>query len=267
LSFSIALSGKGGSGKTSLASLVIRYLKKNNLGPILAIDADPNANLGESLGLEVRQTVGSIIASFNEEKINIPPGMTKEAYLEFRLNEALVESKDIDLLTMGRGEGAECYCYPNLILRKFADSLMGNYPFTVMDNEAGMEHLSRRTTDNVDALLIVSNHSVKGVRTVARIKELVAELKLVVGQELVVVNMAPPRLDPQVSEELARLGIEPAALVPEDETIYQYDLELKPLLELPDTSKAVRAIDELMAKVLEKERNYQGLSRQEHIKT
>jgi CO dehydrogenase maturation factor len=120
-----------------------------------------------------------------------------------------------------------------------------------------MEHLSRRTTDNVDALLIVSNHSVKGVRTVARIKELVAELKLVVGQELVVINMAPPQLDPQVNEELARLGIEPAALVPEDKVIYQYDLELKPLLDLPDTSEAVRVIDELMAKVLEKE----------HIKT
>lgn len=261
MSFSIALSGKGGSGKTSLASLVIRYLKNNKTGPILAIDADPNANLGESLGLEVRKTVGSIIASFNEEKINIPQGMTKEAYLEFRLNDALVESRGLDLLTMGRGEGAECYCYPNLILRKFADSLMGNYAFTVMDNEAGMEHLSRRTTDNVNALLIVSNHSVKGVRTVARIRELVTELKLVVGQELVVINMAPPQLDPKVSEELARLGIEPAVIVPEDEMIYQYDLQLKPLLDLPDTSRAVRAVDELMARILGKRTELPGVAR------
>ena len=115
MSFNIAVAGKGGSGKTSIASLVIRYLLKNGLGPILAIDADANANLGESLGLAVRQTVGSIIAGFNEEKINIPPGMTKEAYLELKMNDALVESKGLDLLTMGRGEGPECYCYPNLM--------------------------------------------------------------------------------------------------------------------------------------------------------
>ena len=232
-----------------MASLIIRYLKKNGQGPILAVDADPNANLGESLGLNVKQTIGSIIASFNEEKINIPPGMTKEAYLEFKLNDAIVESKGLDLMTMGRGEGAECYCYPNLILRKFADTLTGNYAYTVMDNEAGMEHLSRRTTQNVDELLIISDHSVKGIRAVARIRDLVSELKLVVKRQSVIINFAPDKLDPTVSEELTKLGIEPTALIPEDEEIYKYDLKLKPLLELPDTSKAVRAISDLMAKL------------------
>ena len=118
MTISIAVAGKGGSGKTTVASLVIRYLERNDSEPILAVDADPNANLAESLGLEVRETVGSIIASFNEEKINIPPGMTKENYLEYRLNQSLVESRELDLMTMGRGEGPECYCYPNLILRK-----------------------------------------------------------------------------------------------------------------------------------------------------
>ena len=250
MSFSIAVAGKGGSGKTSVASLVIRYLKNNKLEPILAIDADSNANLVESLGLEVKQTVGSIIASFNNEKINIPPGMTKEAYLEYKLNEALVESKGLDLLTMGRGEGPECYCYPNLLLRKFADSLAGNYAYVVMDNEAGMEHLSRRTTQNIDVLLIISDHSVKGVRTAARISDLVSELKLVVKRQSVIINFAPPKLAPLVSEELARLGIEPTALIPEDEEVYKYDLELKPLLDLPDTSKAVRVVDGLMAELL-----------------
>jgi len=250
LSFSIAVAGKGGSGKTSIASLIIRYLRNNRLEPILAVDADPNANLGESLGLDVEHTVGSIIAAFNEEKINIPPGMTKEAYLEFKLNTALIESRGLDLLTMGRGEGADCYCYPNLLLRKFIDSLAGNYAYMVMDNEAGMEHLSRRTTDNVDVLLVVSNHSVKGVRTVARIKELVAELKLVVGRLMVIVNLVPDGLDPLVSEELDKLGIEPAALIPEDELIFGYDLALKPLPDLPDTAKAVRAVDDLMADIL-----------------
>ena len=244
------MAGKGGSGKTSLASLIVRYLKNNKLGPILAIDADPNTNLGESMGLEVKRTVGSIIASFNSEKINIPPGMTKEAYLDYKLNDALIEGKGLDLLTMGRGEGPECYCYPNLLLRKFADSLAGNYAYVVMDNEAGMEHLSRRTTQNIDTLLIISNHSVKGIRTVARIRELVSELKLVVNRQVVVVNMAPGKLAPLVSEEMARLGIENATLVPEDDEIYQYDLELKPLLNLPDTAKAVRAVDDLMAEIL-----------------
>ena len=250
MTFSIAVAGKGGSGKTSLASLIVRYLKNNKLGPILAIDADPNTNLGESMGLEVKRTVGSIIASFNSEKINIPPGMTKEAYLDYKLNDALIEGKGLDLLTMGRGEGPECYCYPNLLLRKFADSLAGNYAYVVMDNEAGMEHLSRRTTQNIDTLLIISNHSVKGIRTVARIRELVSELKLVVNRQVVVVNMAPGKLAPLVSEEMARLGIENATLVPEDDEIYQYDLELKPLLNLPDTAKAVRAVDDLMAEIL-----------------
>ena len=131
MSFSIAVAGKGGSGKTSLTSLVIRYLENNKLGPILAIDADPNANLGDSLGLKTGQTVGAIIASFNSEKINIPPGMTKEAYLDYKLNGALIEAKGLDLLTMGRGEGPECYCYPNLLLRKFAESLAGNYKYVV----------------------------------------------------------------------------------------------------------------------------------------
>ncbi len=256
MSYSIAVAGKGGSGKTSLTSLIIRYLKNNKLEPILAIDADPNANLGESLGFEIRQTLGSIIASFNSEKINIPPGMTKEAYLEYKLNEAIVESKGLDLLVMGRGEGPECYCYPNLLLRKFADSLASNYAYVVMDNEAGMEHLSRRTTQNVDALVIISDHSVKGVRTVARIRELVSELQLVVKKQLVIINFAPTKLAPLVSEELARLGIEPTALIPEDEQLYQYDLELKPLLGLPDTSQAVRAVNRFMAELLN--RNYRN---------
>jgi len=241
------VAGKGGSGKTTVASLVIRYLRKNNSGPILAIDADPNANLGESLGLNVKKTVGLMLDEFQKDKINIPPGMTKETYLEYKLNEIIVESKDLDLITMGRGEGPECYCYPNLILRKFTDTLAENYAYTVMDNEAGMEHLNRRTTQNVDQLLIISDHSVKGVRTVARIRDLVSELKLMVKKQSVIINFAPTKLDPLVIEELDRLGIEPTAIIPEDEQVYEYDLKLKPLLDLPDTSKAVRAISDLMA--------------------
>ena len=251
MTVSIAVAGKGGTGKTSIASLIIRYLRNNKPGPILAIDADSNANLGESLGLGVNQTVGSILDDFQRNKINIPPGMTKEAYLDFKLNETLVESQRLDLITMGRGEGPECYCYPNLLLRKFADSLAGNYAYVVMDNEAGMEHLSRRTTQNIDELIIVSDHSVKGVRTIARIRELVAELNLVVNRQSVVINFAPLELAPALSQELSRLEIEPAALIPEDEAISRYDLEFRSLLDLPDTSKAVAVVNDLMTRLLD----------------
>lgn len=250
MSFNIAVAGKGGSGKTSVTSLIIRYLKKNGTGPILAIDADSNTNLGESLGLSVKRTVGSVLTDFHGEKISIPPGMTKEAYLDYKLNEIIVESKGLDLVAMGRGEGPDCYCYPNLILRKFVDTLAENYAYMVMDNEAGMEHLSRRTTQNVDELFIISDHSVKGVRTVARIRDLVSELKLVVKRQSVIINFVPPTLNPFVTEELTRLGIDSIATVPLDEEVYEYDLKSKPLLDLPDTSKAVRAVSDLMAKLL-----------------
>ena len=252
MSFSIAVAGKGGSGKTSVASLVIRYLEKNGTGPILAVDADPNANLGERLGLEVKETVGLILDAFEKDKINIPAGMTKESYLEFKLNSIIVESKGLDLVTMGRGEGSECYCYPNLILKKFADTLAENYAYVVMDNEAGMEHLSRRTTQNVDELLIISDHSVKGIRTVSRIRQLVSELKLAVKRQSVIINFAPAKLDPLVVKEMDKLGINSIATIPLDEEIYEYDLKLKPLLDLPDTSKAVKVVSDLMAKLLNK---------------
>ncbi|MDP3880376.1 MAG: AAA family ATPase [Dehalococcoidales bacterium] len=252
MSFSIAVAGKGGTGKTSITSMIIRYLVKNGLTPILAVDADPNANLGESLGLEVRQTIGSIIASFNDEKIHIPAGMTKEAYLEIKMNGAMVESKGLDLLSMGRGEGPACYCYPNSMLRKFMDELIGNYAYTVMDNEAGMEHLSRRTTQNIDELLFVSDHSIKGIRTIARLIELVAELDLRVKRQSVVINRVANGIDPLVNEELSRLGIEPAAIIPEDKLIQLSDFERKPLLELPDTSVAAAAVSDFIARLLDR---------------
>ena len=250
MSISIAVAGKGGNGKTSISSLIIRYLSKNGLRPILAVDADANANLGESLGLAVGKTMGSIIASFNEAKLTIPQGMTKEAYLEFKINTAIVESKDLDLLTMGRGEGAECYCYPNLLLRKLIDELANNYAFVVMDNEAGMEHLSRRTTQNIDELLLVSDHSIKGIRTAARLRDLITELKLNVKRQSIIINSVPNGIDPLIIEEMSRLGIEPTATIPLDEQIREYDIESKPLLDLPDTSKAVQAVNNLMNKLL-----------------
>jgi CO dehydrogenase maturation factor len=251
LSVNIAVAGKGGSGKTSVASLVIRYLIKNNRGAILAVDADPNSNLAESLGLEVRQTVGRILNNFQGEKLNIPAGMTKEAYLEYQLNTAITESKSLDLVTMGRGEGPECYCYPNVIIRKLIDDWSKNYAYVVMDNEAGLEHLSRRTTQNIDELLMVSDHSVKGVRAVARIRELVAELKLAIKRESIIINLVPGGIDPLLSQEMERLGIAPTATIPVDEELQRYDLEQRPLFDLPDTAKAARAVNNLMDKLLQ----------------
>jgi CO dehydrogenase maturation factor len=249
MSIKIAVAGKGGCGKTSITALVIRYLKKNGKTPILAVDADPNANLGESLGLKMPQTIGRILDDFQHEKISIPSGMTKEAYLDYKLNETLVESRGLDLITMGRGPGPECYCYPNTVLKKFIDGLSDNYAYVVMDNEAGMEHLSRKTTDDVDALLLVSNHSVKGVRAIGRILELAAELKLHVKKKYILINMVPDKLDPLVAEELKQLGLKADVIIPEDKTLYRQDLEQKPLMDMPDNSPAVQAVAALMAEL------------------
>jgi CO dehydrogenase maturation factor len=250
MTLTIAVAGKGGTGKTTIAALVARFLVKSSLTPLLAVDADPNANLGESLGLTVVKTVGGVLADFQKEKIAIPAGMTKETFLQVRLNEVIVESKSIDLVSMGRGEGQDCYCYPNAILRSFMDRLAGNYLSLVMDNEAGMEHLSRATTQNVDELLLVSNHSIKGLRAVARIRELVAALGLVIKRQSILVNMVPGEIEPEVRAEAKRLGLEIFATVPLDKNISEYDLTGRSLLELPDTSLAVAAVDAAMTILL-----------------
>jgi len=251
LSFNIAVAGKGGCGKTTITSLVIRYLLNNGKGPILAVDADSNANLADSLGLEVKETVGTVLDSFQGDKISIPAGMNKQAFLQFKLNGMIIESKGLDLVTMGRGEGPECYCYPNMVLKNFVDELSDSYRYTIMDNEAGMEHLSRRTTRDVDVLLLVSNHTVKGVRTIASISKLASDLRLVVKNQVAVINLVPAELDPLVNAELERVGIVPSAIIPEDKTVYEYDLGLKPLLDLSDDSIAVQAVNGLMDKILD----------------
>ncbi|MBN1189927.1 MAG: AAA family ATPase [Dehalococcoidales bacterium] len=250
--FSIAVAGKGGSGKTSLCGLIIRYLRNHDLQPILAVDADPNANLGEALGMEVKNSVGMILDRFQREKIDIPSGMSKDAYLEWQLNTLLLESRYFDLLTMSKTEGQGCYCYPNTVLRKFVDRLSENYAYIVMDNEAGMEHLSRGTTQDIDELLIVSNHSVRGVRTLARIKELVRELKLRIKHQSIIINMVPAQLDPLVADEMDKLGLELNAIIPLDDQINQYDLAMKSILDLPDASPAVQAIDRFFNQLLSK---------------
>jgi CO dehydrogenase maturation factor len=250
VSYSIALAGKGGTGKTTLASLIIRFLHAKGKEPILAVDADPNTNLPEGLGLEVKETVGKMLASFMDEKLNFPQGMSKETYIEYRLNELLVESKGIDLLVMGRGEGSGCYCYPNVILRKYIDLLTKNYPYVVLDNEAGMEHVSRRLSDHIDLMLVVSDYSLKGVRAAGRIRELTEELRLEVDKQYLILNRAPDELDTNIREEIERQGVDLLGVIPVDEKVFKYDLEGTPIMNLPDESTAVKAVSDIMEKAM-----------------
>jgi len=246
----IAMAGKGGTGKTTLSALIIRYLQKKGLGPILAVDADPSSNLVDALGLPVKQSLGTAREDFFETKGKLPPGTTKETYLEMKLHEILVESQGLDLLVMGRPEGPGCYCYANNILRRHLDMLIKNYPFIVMDNEAGMEHLSRRTTQGVDYLLFLSDHSIKGIRTVGKIRELIDELKLSVREKHLVVDRAPEKLDPGFSQEVEKQELDLLGMVPVDPFISEYELRGKPLLDLPDESPAVQVVAGMMEKMI-----------------
>ena len=246
----IAVAGKGGTGKTTLSALVIRYLKKKGYGPILAVDADPNANLADALGLNAEKSLGGAREEFFESKMNLPPGMAKETYLEMKVHETLVESPGLDLLVMGRPEGPGCYCYANNILRRHIDQLARNYPFVVMDNEAGMEHLSRRTTQGVDHLLFLSDYSIKGIRTVGKIRELIADLKLAVKEKHLVVDRAPGELAAGFQQEIQKQGVELLGIIPVDNTIFEYDLQGKSLLDLPDESPAVERVAGMMEKMI-----------------
>ena len=233
----IAVAGKGGAGKTTFSALLIRALLAEGHKPILAVDADPNANLGTALGLKVEQTVGQVLEEFHGRKLTIPPGMSKQAFLELRLNQALVESRGLDLLAMGRPEGQGCYCSANAVLRDTLERLADNYRFVVLDNEAGMEHLSRRTAHRIDILIMVSDPSMKGVRTVKSLLELVAELKLPVTKKFLVLNRAR-ELDPRLRAAAAELEIPLLGLAPEDPAVTEQDLAARSFLELSASSAA-----------------------------
>jgi CO dehydrogenase maturation factor len=250
LSYRIAVGGKGGVGKTTLAALIIRYFLREGKTPVLAVDADPNTNLADTVGLKCDTTVGAVLAHFIDEKINIPEGMTKERYLDYKLNAALAEGRGIDLVAMGRGEGPGCYCYPNLILRGYVENLTENYPYIVIDNEAGMEHLSRRTSEKIDDMLIVSDPTIRGIRSAHRIKELIEELKLDVGRIYLIVMRAPEEMHEALQKEIDHSGLEFIGKVPEDTLIQEYDLKMRPLTDLPDTSASVKATHTMMERLL-----------------
>lgn len=172
----IAVTGKGGTGKTTIAALIIRHLKKHANGPILALDADPDANLSTLLGISVEKTIGDLREETLKEIKNFPAGMSKHNYIEAGLHQLIVETEKMDIITMGRSEGPGCYCYINSLLRKFADDLQTAYEWVVMDNEAGLEHLSRRTASHVDHLLVVVNDNPLAIDCARRIDDLISGL-------------------------------------------------------------------------------------------
>jgi len=236
----IALAGKGGTGKTTLAGLLVRYMVEKGKKPILAVDADANANLNEVLGVMAGQTLGD---AREEMKKGGLPGMTKDIFMEMRIQEALVEAEGFDLIVMGRPEGQGCYCAANTLLTEFVERLSENYPYIVVDNEAGMEHISRLTTRNINVLLLVSDSSRRGLQAAVRIGQLAKELGLKIGKKYVIINQAEKK-DLADLEEWGSLlqenGLSLLGIVPKDELIYSFDKEGKPTSKLPEESPALK---------------------------
>jgi CO dehydrogenase maturation factor len=248
--FHIAICGKGGTGKTTLSAVILRFLIRSGKGPVLVIDADADGNLAQALGLKGVQTVGAMLDEMERKVSQLPPGMSKDKWLEAKLAELLVEEKGFDFLSMGRGEGPGCYCYVNSVLRRLMDNLENNYPYSVMDNAAGMEHLSRRTTRAADILFLVSDHSVRGVESGARIAELAKELKLDVKEMGFVINRVPGTMDPVIRKKVEEKGLTILGSIPEDDQIKRFDLEGRSLLELPDDNLVTVAVREMVEKIL-----------------
>ncbi|MGI9535545.1 MAG: AAA family ATPase [Desulfocapsaceae bacterium] len=242
----IAFAGKGGVGKTTVASLVVRSLSKSGKTPILAVDADPNSNLGETLGLDVTSTIGDIRENFMRDPQGVPSGMDKTIYLESLVEQALIEKPAFDLLVMGRQEGQGCYCMVNNILHNFTDKLAQSYRYMVVDNEAGMEHLSRRTSGKVDTLFLVTDYSLRGLRALRRIHEMLDNLKLEVTDMGIVVTRAPGELNAKFLEEVEEIGVPIVGIIPDDPALLDFDMEKRSLMELADDSPAVAAVDDLL---------------------
>ena len=248
MAYTIAVAGKGGTGKTTISSLIIAQLLYDKKIPVLAIDADPNSNLNELLGVELEQTLGGLQAEVLKKKYDFPAGMNKRRYVEYQLQSCLVEETGFDLLAMGRTEGPGCYCYVNDLLRAFMDELTPNYRYVVMDNEAGMEHLSRRTTRNVDLLLIVSDSTPIGVRSAGRIYNMEKNLEINIAKSYLIINRAHKDLPAPIEEEVEKIDLEFLGIVQTDEQVLEYSLIGKSLLLLPSDSPARLAIQELLEK-------------------
>ena len=246
--YSIGLAGKGGTGKPPISGLLIKYLVENGKIPVLAVDADSNANLNEVIGLKVNETLGD---AREEMKKGVATGMTKDIFMEMKLEQAVVEAQGFDLIVMGRPEGAGCYCAANTLLTQYLERLIDNYAFVVIDNEAGMEHISRLTTNNIDLLLIVSDASRRGVKSAARIIELIDELGLNIDRKLLIVNQAKEEQLGAIEEAVNEYDLDLIGTIPEDIQVRDFDLHGNPTIELGLESDALRAAFDIFRKILE----------------
>jgi CO dehydrogenase maturation factor len=243
----IAVAGKGGTGKTTFSAIVLRQLLAAGARPILAVDADANTNLNEVLGVPIDKTVASLRDELLRTMGSLPPTMTKETWVEYQLAMAVVEETDYDLVAMGKAELSGCYCYVNDLLKRYLELLQGNYEFVLMDNEAGMEHISRGLVNNVDVLFVLSDPSPRGILTAARIADLVEELKRKVKRVALIVSRVPrAELEPRLAAQIEALPVEFAGVLPADDEVVDFDIAGRSALELPDSNPVVAAVADIL---------------------
>ena len=250
----IAVAGKGGVGKTTLTGLLIQYLCESGKKPVLAVDADANANLNEVLGVEIECTLGELREEIEragvDSRYQIPVGMTKQAYLEARLSDAITEEDDYDLMVMGRTQGQGCYCFVNGLVQTQIQKLQSHYPYVVVDNEAGMEHISRGLIPTMEIAILVSDCSRRGVQAAGRIAALMKELNFKPKTVGLIVNRAPEgKIDAGTMEEVEKQGLTLLGVVPQDQDVYQYDCDGKPIVRLPKDSPVRRALHDIVQKL------------------
>ncbi|HVJ48597.1 AAA family ATPase [Desulfitobacterium sp.] len=242
----VAVAGKGGVGKTTFTALLLRQVLRNHKDiSILAVDADPNANLNEALGLEVTTTISELLEETKNPK-SIPEGMPKNVFVEYKLQQTLVESQDIDLLVMGGPQGPGCYCYPNDLLRKYLEDLGGSYDLVAVDTEAGLEHISRRTIPHIDTMFVISDSSARGIRSAGRVHDLIKGLHSAVGEVYLVVTKTTEDSLNSLSEEIAKTGLNLIGDIPLDPLVTKQDLAGEALYVLPDESVAVQAVQKIV---------------------
>lgn len=257
----IALAGKGGVGKTTIAGMIIAYLVRNKSGSVLAIDADPSSNLNMVLGLDLEWTVGDIredmLAQVKDSLTAggaamgaLPGGISKREYLDYQIRSSLSEGERFDLIAMGRSEGPGCYCAVNHNLREVVDAMGKNYSYVVIDNEAGMEHLSRRTTRDVNHLLIVSDPTQRGLVTAERIGELRHELDIRVENSYLIINRLNGVIPDALDDKIKLMNIPLLGIVPADAQLVEFEFSGKPLVELGDDSPVYQAVAGMMEKIL-----------------
>lgn len=249
MSYAIAMAGKGGTGKTTIAGFLIKYLIQKGKTPILAVDADSNTNLNEVLGVSIKATLGTAREEMKDGLVK--QGMTKQTFMEMKLAEAVVEAEGFDLIAMGRPEGAGCYCAANSILSMYLEKLIANYPYMVMDNEAGMEHISRLTTNNVNVLLMVSDPSIRGIEAAGRINTLVDDLKIRAEKRFLIINQARDGLTDSLQEAIVKHGLDLAGTMPQDDLLYDFDMNGNPTITLPDDSPALSAAFDIFDNIIE----------------